>query len=206
MVAFHDALKGAALVAALLAGQAQAITIDFEDGDRAFVRQTQDENACINDFTVQHNGFTFANQRDCGAYYEYSDGLISDNMALFFATSGNFTPGGRGPSLLEMTSDSGSVFDVYSLDLILGAAYYVDVFGYLDDNLLYQERLFVDGFIDTKQIDFLGVDKISFSQERAKFNSIGLDNLEVSVVPVPAAVWLFGSALAGLGWRGRYSR
>jgi hypothetical protein len=29
-------------------------------------------------------------------------------------------------------------------------------------------------------------------------NSIGMGN--ISAVPVPAAVWLFGSALAGLGW------
>ena len=30
--------------------------------------------------------------------------------------------------------------------------------------------------------------------------SIGFDNVVVSSVPVPAAVWLLGSALAGLGW------
>ena len=30
--------------------------------------------------------------------------------------------------------------------------------------------------------------------------SAGLDDITVSAVPVPAAVWLFGSALAGLGW------
>ncbi len=29
---------------------------------------------------------------------------------------------------------------------------------------------------------------------------MALDNINVSTVPVPAAVWLFGSALAGLGW------
>jgi hypothetical protein len=33
--------------------------------------------------------------------------------------------------------------------------------------------------------------------------SIGFDNVVVSSVPVPAAVWLFGSALAGLGWMRR---
>jgi len=33
--------------------------------------------------------------------------------------------------------------------------------------------------------------------------SIGFDNVVVSSVPVPAAVWLFGSALAGLGWMKR---
>lgn len=31
----------------------------------------------------------------------------------------------------------------------------------------------------------------------------GIDNIVVSGVPIPAAAWLFGSALAGLGWLGR---
>jgi len=30
-----------------------------------------------------------------------------------------------------------------------------------------------------------------------------IDNVNVSAVPIPAAVWLFGSALAGLGWMRR---
>jgi hypothetical protein len=28
----------------------------------------------------------------------------------------------------------------------------------------------------------------------------GIDNVQLNAVPIPAAVWLFGSALAGLGW------
>jgi hypothetical protein len=33
---------------------------------------------------------------------------------------------------------------------------------------------------------------------------VGLDNIQISTIPVPGAVWLFGSALAGLGvWRRR---
>jgi len=35
------------------------------------------------------------------------------------------------------------------------------------------------------------------------FSSIGLDNLRLTTVPIPGAVWLFGSALAGLGWMRR---
>jgi hypothetical protein len=31
-------------------------------------------------------------------------------------------------------------------------------------------------------------------------NYVHIDNIVVSAVPVPAAVWLFGSALVGLGW------
>jgi hypothetical protein len=30
--------------------------------------------------------------------------------------------------------------------------------------------------------------------------SLTIDNFSASIVPIPAAVWLFGSALAGLGW------
>jgi hypothetical protein len=29
------------------------------------------------------------------------------------------------------------------------------------------------------------------------------DSITLNIVPIPAAVWLFGSALAGLGWMRR---
>jgi hypothetical protein len=35
------------------------------------------------------------------------------------------------------------------------------------------------------------------------FDVAAIDNIAVNVVPIPAAVWLFGSALAGLGWMRR---
>jgi hypothetical protein len=34
----------------------------------------------------------------------------------------------------------------------------------------------------------------------AQFPSSAVDNIVLTAVPVPAAVWLFGSALTGLGW------
>ncbi len=34
----------------------------------------------------------------------------------------------------------------------------------------------------------------------ATWNPHAMTKLSMSVVPIPAAVWLFGSALAGLGW------
>jgi hypothetical protein len=39
-----------------------------------------------------------------------------------------------------------------------------------------------------------------------QFDTVGVvytDNIVTNVVPIPAAVWLFGSALAGLGWMRR---
>ena len=35
---------------------------------------------------------------------------------------------------------------------------------------------------------------------RAPFDTFAIDNVSLQAVPLPAAVWLFGSALAGLGW------
>jgi hypothetical protein len=51
---------------------------------------------------------------------------------------------------------------------------------------------------DTSWSNLSSVD-ISFSVGSA-FEVGVLDNIAVSTVPVPAAVWLFGSALMGLGW------
>lgn len=55
--------------------------------------------------------------------------------------------------------------------------------------------------------DWLLLDKIEFRAEGNGFGfgyaSLEIDNIVVSAVPVPAAVWLFGSALAGLGWMRR---
>ena len=58
----------------------------------------------------------------------------------------------------------------------------------------------------------MGAASMTFSDET--FASLGIDtgtyewtwegdSVTLSIVPIPAAVWLFGSALAGLGWMRR---
>ena len=47
--------------------------------------------------------------------------------------------------------------------------------------------------------EWQGLESVRFDGSTAYFFT-GLDDIVVSTVPVPAAVWLFGSALAGLGW------
>jgi hypothetical protein len=51
---------------------------------------------------------------------------------------------------------------------------------------------------DGSRVDLTAVD-ISFVPGDG-FEVSLIDNVTVSAVPVPAAVWLFGSGLAGLGW------
>ncbi len=54
----------------------------------------------------------------------------------------------------------------------------------------------------TGQGDLASVDKIELKYEFATRNAIVIDSIS-TVVPVPAAVWLFGSALGLLGWMKR---
>lgn len=44
------------------------------------------------------------------------------------------------------------------------------------------------------------ITQAEFWSEYAPYAPVYLDDIVVSAVPVPAAVWLFGSALAALGW------
>ena len=49
-----------------------------------------------------------------------------------------------------------------------------------------------------------GINEVSFSTSATTGDYvIGQVDLHYSAVPIPAAVWLFGSALAGLGWMRR---
>jgi len=56
--------------------------------------------------------------------------------------------------------------------------------------------------------DWLNLQLVTFAAEGdnsgfAYLTAVQIDNINVSEVPIPAAVWLFGSALAGLGWLSR---
>jgi len=53
---------------------------------------------------------------------------------------------------------------------------------------------------DWLNLEFFGVADTCQPFAPCGFHEVRLDDITVSAVPVPAAVWLFGSALAGLGW------
>jgi hypothetical protein len=85
------------------------------------------------------------------------------------------------------------------LDFWIDGAEYYSVIGNTSETLQGSERILID----------LAPGEYYFLMEMSsEFNSTiggpidwGADaNFAVSVVPIPAAAWLFGSALAGLGW------
>ena len=185
-----------AAVFLVLAGSAQAMTIDFQDGDPALIRTSQDPDACIPQLSVNHDGFNFDNPGNCGAYTQYFDGVSSDNLGLYFAAG----PGQVGAGV-TMTQLNGQDFDLLSLDVLQGATSFMQIFGYNDGLQTYSTSVNITGgFFMNEVLNWTGVDEVLFFQPWTRPNSIGIDNLVVNVVPIPAAVWLFGSALVGLGW------
>lgn len=55
---------------------------------------------------------------------------------------------------------------------------------------------FDESWTGISHVTFVGQQEVG--GERGSF--VYLDNIQVNVVPIPPAIWLFGSALAGLGW------
>ena len=93
----------------------------------------------------------------------------------------------------------GGVFAIHSLDLFLDSNGFTDIRGILSNGA----GVSLTG-VTVGTGDWLNLKRITFSAEGDGFGpgygTVEVDNIAVSAVPVPAAVWLFGSALAGLGW------
>jgi len=127
----------------------------------------------------------------------------------------------------EMKMSDGTFFDLHQLDVLF---YGIDDLGvggcggcYAENtDVLIQAKdgageliaettlLFADGGEGWRTVNFdsgwsniatleLGISLVVSSES---FYG-GYDNIVVTAVPIPAAVWLFGSALAGLGWMRR---
>jgi hypothetical protein len=154
------------------------------------------------------NGFTFTNT---GAFILCTGDSIcplprGETLGLF---------GAGGSMTVDMEQDDGTAFDLLQLDVLyefgfcqFGECYEETVqFAAYDqfDVLIAQKTAnrndgptvtFDSGWQNIHRLVFTTQEPLTGNPESLG----GLDNIQVSVVPVPAAVWLFGSALAGLAW------
>jgi hypothetical protein len=159
------------------ASNAEVVTVDFESFTNA-------------EYGVVSNGFYFDN------------GFVS----LGGTSEGGFIwqPG----ETTTMTQVGGASFDLLSLDYTrVGSLAPYQVVGHIDGGgsvsasfsgvgEVFEWNLFN---FDSSWINLTSVDIIG-----TPLDFYGIDNVVVvSAVPLPAAVWLFGSALAGLGWMRR---
>jgi hypothetical protein len=111
----------------------------------------------------------------------------------------------------EMHTVSGGTFDLKSLDIAIPLPD-------SGDNFISLTGYYVEGDSVNINLSLVGTDwtNFQFGEEWQNLhtlvfgasvggglNSVGLDNIVVTSVPVPAAVWLFGSGLGLLGWMRR---
>ena len=193
-------MKNAVLVAALFVasiGAASAATIDFEefnlgDGggsifDEPVLTSQGYEFSGSGGAYLSAEVITGANTGGTNAYGGYVSGLGQDGFN--FAAS------------VTIERADGGAFAIHSLDYFMESdpEGWTEIRGTLAGGGL----TFLSG-IAVGTGDWLNLESVTFRAEGNGFGfgygTVEVDNLVVSAVPIPAAVWLFGSALAGLGW------
>jgi len=143
-----------------------------------------------------------------------SDGALSTG-ALGVQTWGNskvlYSAAQTSGDLLWLTQSEGQLFSLESMDVHfysvpLGSVYPVPVEFRAEDALgnIIAEATFTGLGWETVTFgsNWTGISRvaISASYQTSHAHALDLDNIVVTTVPVPAALWMFGSALAGLGW------
>ncbi|MDB4307867.1 VPLPA-CTERM sorting domain-containing protein, partial [Gammaproteobacteria bacterium] len=147
---------------------------------------------------------------DFDNYVTNGDGVITNGFELDWgfvggggASNGTFT--WQPSSTTTLTQVNGNGFDLLSLDFMLNAAASpYEVTGYFQSGATISTSLSGDGaaftwdsaFFDSGWTNLVAVEFVSNDLQ-------AIDNIVIATVPIPAAVWLFGSALAGLGWMRR---
>jgi len=203
-------LLTAAALGLLLMGNANAynVLIDFEDSplDGDFVPAAQNP--------IASRGFNFSSDNSEKGVMYWPEGPIDDSKALSWCTLAvpyfdYCTPN----NTITMTQDGLGPFDLLSLDL--GARdnttsypnIYVELIGYfvgggsISTVVLVESESLTTFTLDGNWID---LQSVTIRAPDPGFNAaLALDNVSVSTVPVPAAVWLFASGLGLLGWMRR---
>jgi len=151
-----------------------------------------------------------------GFFLDYLDeGLAGNPVVLNAASSPNGTqvymncPNCVPVEQIDVSVASGGVFDIFSIDV--GAA---NVSGSFD--FAFTGFLSGGGTVSTSTINASAMQTVNFNSSWSGLDSFRIeispntvagpftgsiiDNISVEVVPIPAAIWLFGSGLAGLGF------
>ena len=156
-------------------------------------------------------GYTVASNQPAGTLVDnnnmvrmFTGAPVTGNntQSIFFGANGSI-------SALTVTQDQGYGFDLNSFDAssLYNTAGTLTVTGYTAESGIVTQNFVLSSSLST--INVTGMDALNtvvFSFDgAAEFAPYDLDNITLTLVPVPAAVWLMGSAL-GLLFVGRRSK
>jgi hypothetical protein len=190
----------AALMAISGGATAGVVTIDFDDTLPTYFGLS----------TYQEDGFTLTSNVPDGTLIDVNNvvrgnlGILgggTDSQSIFWGANG-------ADSTLSLAGDSGEVFELLALDASsLGNPFgQLTLTGALSGGGTIQQVLNIDSALTTYAITGMsGLSGLDISFDGATyFAPFDLDNVQMSIVPLPAGIWMLGSALVGLvGWARR---
>jgi hypothetical protein len=181
------------VVIVLSSTSAAARTIDFEE---SFPYVGSDVGYGYD--AVESHGFTIRNFNGV----EFTQG---PNTEGFFIENGFGENGSRGLAYcpwctLVLEESSGSLFSLTSVYTSSRSNLPYTVTGFLADGG--QVQLVATGLEETLEFDeqWSGLIRLEFGNSGSEGTGQEIDNIVLTTVPIPAAAWLFGTAIAGLGW------
>jgi hypothetical protein len=177
----------------LLSVSAQAATVDFEEfslGAGNGVYPT----------TLESQGYDFSGFTSFNDSTEVLVGASNGTNAYGGSVSAPGQDGFGVLALIDIERTDGGAFAIYSFDLVLET----DNDGYTGISGVLAGGGAASLGVPVGTGDWLNLESVRFRAEGNQFGfgfaSVEVDNIAINAVPIPAAVWLFGSALAGLGW------
>jgi hypothetical protein len=180
---------------------AGVVTIDFENTLPTYFGLA----------SYQEDGFTLTSNVPDGTLIDVNN-VVRGNFGIFSGgtSSQSLFWGENGTnSIISLAGDGGEVFELLSLDassLYDLSSGQLTLTGMLSGGGSVQQVLNLNGALTTYNITGMtGLSALNISFDGATYDApYDLDNIQMNVVPLPAGIWLMGSALAGLaGWQRR---
>ena len=190
---------------------ATTVTLDFESLDDVSFLDADAVPGSEGYVPVVENGFVL--DASTSAFnVGISTDVSGNNFLAFCGWCSEGGPNGVGAENVSIYAENGSAFNLQSIDTLTfggnGSFFFTgQITGYIDGVAQAYAVISSEPATLTFDESWSNLTKINIAWNTPyslpDLMGTGVDNIVLQVVPVPAAVWLFGSALAGLGWMSR---